>query len=177
MVIMHKFLNSILLAAVVTLSGASQFSLVGASDSQSLLQSRAALVAGFNSNNFDSGKAFLSSDFLAVLDAGNPLDRAAFIAALDESRYDPKGFAFEADASAVRMYDGAAIIAGKGIQKISIQETEYVREVRRSTGRSFLRETMIDSVAEQLVQFTEFWAWHEERWQLVHLQWTAGEKK
>ncbi len=143
----------------------------------SLRESRNAWVAALQSETIETIARFIAADFSAVLDATDPLNRNAFLSILSSKQLNPSDFAFETTPRQIRLWDGAAIIAGQGKRSVSSQERTYVREVRRSTGRSFLRETLVDAEEERAVQFSEIWAWHQGRWQLIHLQWTADSAK
>jgi hypothetical protein len=162
------------LIAVVSSFSTLVASTASASNASALQEARETWVQALKSMDLNTAGGFVAADFSAVLDAGQPLNRAAFIAALRSDRYDTRDFAFNTTPAQVRLYDGAAIVAGKGVRTIASEEQTFVREVRRSTGRSYLRETTVESEEERRVQFTEIWAWHQQRWQLIHLQWTDG---
>jgi hypothetical protein len=165
------FIALVVFANMPSLAPASASSIASA---DLLRETRSAWVAALQSANIEKIAGYVAADFSAVLDAGDPLNRNAFLSTLRSKALDPSDFAFETTPKQIRSWDGAAIIAGQGTRLVTSRERAFVREVRRSTGRSFLRETLVDAEEERAVQFSEIWAWHQGRWQLIHLQWTAG---
>jgi hypothetical protein len=167
----------IALASVAIFSSLTPATASSKASADALHETRNAWVAALQSANNETIAGFIAADFTAVLDANDPLNRNAFLSTLRSKALDPSDFAFETTPRQIRFWDGAAIIAGQGTRSVTSQERAFVREVRRSTGRSFLRETLVEAEEERAVQFSEIWAWHQGRWQLIHLQWTAGPAK
>ena len=144
--------------------------LVTSAHAQSITETRATWENARLTSETAPLSTILADNFSAILEDGQQLDKNAFLNLLRTGH--PGLTSASSSETDLRTFDGVILANGALRSSQKQTTTEWVRETRRATGRTFMREVEVEGMVEVKLLFTEVWLQIDGRWQLAALQLT-----